>query len=44
MKDGEEITHLKVTSDGYSSNIDDLEVWEGALSASQIKAIYANTK
>jgi hypothetical protein len=44
IEDGEEITHLKITSDSYSSEIDDLEVWEGALSASQIKAIYANTK
>jgi hypothetical protein len=36
------IQDLKITSDGQSSALDDLKIWRGALSAEQIREIYAN--
>jgi hypothetical protein len=44
MKPGEALSRLKILTDGYSSEIDDLRVYQGALSPKQIKEIYTNTK
>jgi len=40
LKDNEAITRLSVSSNNFSAAIDDLGVWQGALSASQVQEIY----
>lgn len=42
--DDKQITKLKVGTDSYGAAIDELGLWEGALTAGQIKEIYTNTK
>ncbi|MFA5109230.1 MAG: LamG-like jellyroll fold domain-containing protein [Patescibacteria group bacterium] len=44
MREEREINYLKISTDGSSSEIDELGVWSGALSPTQIKDIYANNK
>jgi len=43
LKDGDEPNTLSISSDSDYSNVDELGVWEGALSAKQIKTLYSNT-
>jgi hypothetical protein len=44
MREEGKINYLKISTDGSSSEIDELGVWSGALSPAQIKDIYANNK
>ena len=41
---GTELKNLTVTTDGPSAEIDDLGIWQGRLSAAQVKEIYLTTK
>ena len=43
IKDGDEPDHLIINSDSGNTDIDELGLWEGALSAKQIKTLFDNT-
>jgi hypothetical protein len=44
MKPEESISRLLINSDTSPAEIDDLRIYQGALSAKQIKDIYTKTK
>jgi hypothetical protein len=43
LPDGEEPDSLEINVENDNTNIDELGIWQGALSAKQIKALYNNT-
>jgi len=44
IKDGEEPNHLEIRSELNSVELDDLGVWEGAVTASSVQKIYQDSK
>jgi len=44
LKDDENISRLSVSSNNFSAAIDDLGIWRGALSASQVQDIYNSSQ
>lgn len=44
MPDSEKIKGIKIMTGGEEAEIDDLSLWQGALSPSQVKDIYTNNK
>jgi len=44
LADGEAITGLKITDDNFNTEIDDLNIYAGALSQAQVNRLYLDTK
>jgi hypothetical protein len=44
LKDGEEISGLRINDDNFNSAIDDLNIYSGVLSPNQVKELYLSTK
>ncbi|MFA6995100.1 MAG: LamG-like jellyroll fold domain-containing protein [Patescibacteria group bacterium] len=44
LKDGEAVKRLEISSDNFNTELDDLNIYSGALSVAQIRQIYLDTK